>query len=155
MRISWIIVLTVVVTICAAQPQQRGRSLRPAERIESYKKVRMIEALALSEETGIKLVARYTAHREAVRKLEEERGERMDTIDDLVQSNASDAELQKSIAQIAEIEARILEMRKKYIESLKEILTVKQIAEYILFERNFMKDLRNVVRDVQKERSKK
>ncbi len=140
-----------------AQPPEGmgGRFQRPMERLESYKKIRMIEALKLDEETGLKLVKRYNKHRETIKDLEGDRANLIDKLESQLSANASDADLQKTFNEFFEMEKKIGEARKKYIEELKEIFTNKQIAEYMIFERNFMKDLRNVVKDVQKERQHK
>ena len=141
----------------SAQPPEGpgGRFQRPMERLESFKKIRMIEALQLDEETGLKLVKRYNNHRTSVKELEQDRSNLIDKLDSQVRSNASDGDLQKSFNEFFEIEKKITEAREKYLNELKEIFTNKQIAEYMVFERNFMKDLRNVVKDVQKERQRK
>jgi hypothetical protein len=128
---------------------------RPSERLESYKKVRMIEAMKLDEETGVKLINRYNEHRKSIKQLEKERGEMMDKLELQFQSSSTDPEFQKTFNELFDIERRISDARKKYLESLKEIFSNKQIAEYLIFERNFMKDLRNVVNDVQKQRMRK
>ncbi len=137
-----------------AQPNEmmRGRFQRPMERLEQYKKIRMIEALKLDEETGLKLVGRYNKHRENVKQLEENRSALIEKLEAQLKSNAADNELQKSFNEFYEIEKKIGESRKKFLEDLKEIFTNKQIAEYMIFERNFMTDLRNTVKDIQKER---
>jgi hypothetical protein len=151
-------VLVFFVTIfCFAQtPDGLGeRMRRPSERLDSYKKVRMIEAMKLDEETGLKLVNRYGAHRQTVKRLEKERGELMDKLELQVQSSTSDNDYQKTFNDLLDSERKIIDARKKYLEELKEIFTSKQIAEYLIFERNFMKDLRNVVNDVQKQRMRR
>lgn len=146
-----------LVIVCTAQPPDgfgEGRR-HQSERLESYKKVRMIEALKLDEETGIKLINRYNEHRKVIKQLETERMEVMDKLELQVQSPVADAEYQKNINELFEIERKIMDARKKYLENLKEIFSTKQIAEYIVFERNFMKDLRNIVNDVQKQRMRR
>lgn len=149
-------VLVGIVIVTAQSPEGFGEGKRrPSERLESYKKVRMIETLKLDEETGLKLINRYNEHRKIVKQLENDRGDVMDKLESQVQSSIVDADLQKSFNELFEIERKIMESRKKYLENLKEIFTTKQIAEYIIFERNFMKDLRNVVNDVQKQRMRK
>ena len=153
--ILWCIVL-IAVTVFAQPPGGLGgRFERPPERLESYKKVRMIEVLKLDEETGIKLVSRYNKHRESVKALEDDRADLIDKLESQVRSKANDSELQKSFNEFFDIEKKITDARKKYIEELKEIFSNKQIAEYMIFERNFFKDLRDVVKDVQKERFRK
>ncbi len=150
----WCMLLAGAVLL-SAQPREMmegGKFQRPMERLENYKKIRMIEVLKLDEETGLKLVGRYNKHRENVKQLEESRAALVEKLESQLNSNAADSELQRSFNDFYEIEKKIGESRKKFLEDLKEILTTKQIAEYMIFERNFMTDLRNVVKDIQKER---
>ncbi len=152
-----ILFIIFIVMTCTAQPPEgfgEGKK-RPSERLERYKKLQMIEVLKLDEETGLKLISRYNNHRKSIQQLEKERGELMDKIESQVQSSVADGEYQKSFNELIDIERKITETRKKYMESLKEIFSTKQIAEYLIFERNFMKDLRNVVNDIQKQRMKR
>ncbi|MFZ4619020.1 MAG: hypothetical protein ACOYNS_00565 [Bacteroidota bacterium] len=155
MRILSVCFMIIVgVILVSAQPNEMkgGRFQRPMERLEQYKKIRMIEALKLDEETGLKLVGRYNKHRENVKQLEENRAALVEKLEAQLKSNAADSELQRSFNEFYEIEKKIGESRKKFLEDLKEIFTNKQIAEYMVFERNFMTDLRNTVKDIQKER---
>lgn len=150
------LILLVVVCSAALFGQMRGQmGKRPMERLESFKKVRMLEALKLDEDKGLKLVARYNQHRESIRSLEEERKGVMDKLEAKVNGDASDNEFQKSFNELLEIEKKIMDARTKYLTELKDILTAKQIAEYLLFERSFARDIRDIMRDGQKERSKK
>jgi Spy/CpxP family protein refolding chaperone len=138
----------------SAQPQEemKGRFGRPMERLDRYKKIRMVEVLNLDEETGVKLVSRYTKHRERMKEIESDRADLVEKLETMTQSGTSEAEYQRVFNEIYEIEKKISEARKKFLDELKEFLTSKQIAQYMVFERDFMKDVRNVVKDVQKER---
>jgi Spy/CpxP family protein refolding chaperone len=158
MRRTFIVILMVILSVALSaqmREQQGGKFKRPMERLENYKKIRMIEVLKLDEETGLKLVSRYNKHREGVKQLEQNRAAVIDKLESQLSSNASDAELQKTFAEFHDSERKIGESRKKFLDDLKEVLTVKQIGEYIIFERNFMADLRNVVKDVQNERRRR
>ncbi len=150
--VLFVLVVCSVTLFAQEHEMMEGRFARPAERLEQFKKIRMIEVLKLDEETGLKLVGRYSKHREAVKQLEENRAELVEKLEGQVKMSASDNELQKTFNEFYEIEKKIGESRKKYLEDLKEILSHKQVAEYMIFERNFMNDLRKVVKDVQKER---
>ncbi|MDD8016941.1 MAG: hypothetical protein PHP42_01080, partial [Bacteroidota bacterium] len=127
----------------------------PMEKLESYKKVRMLETMKLDEETGLKLVSRYNKHREVMKGFEKGRAELMDKLDELVRNNANETEYQKVFDNLLEYETKTAEARSQYLNELKEILTNKQIAEYLIFERSFARDIRDIVRDVQRERMKK
>lgn len=128
---------------------------RPAlERLESYKKLRMVEDLKLNEEQSMKLVSRYNKHREVVKGFEHDRKVLLEKLEEQVNSNSSDNDFNKTFGELIDIEKKISEARGKYLTELKEVLTNKQIAEYLLFERNFARDIRNIVRDVQKLKNK-
>ena len=150
-----IILLFLVSTVALMGQMRTPMGKRPMERLESYKKVRMLETLKLDEDKGLKLVNRYNQHREGVRDLEEERKEILDKLEAKVTDNASDAEIQKSFNDLIEIEKKMFNAREKYLNELKEILTTKQVAEYLLFERSFARDVRDIMREGQKERIRK
>lgn len=135
------------------RPNQMGG--RSAERIDSFKKVRMLEALKLDEATGLKLVNRYNAHRDGIKALEQERMIVIERLEKQVSAGATDGEYQAAFRELSEIERKIAESRSRYISDLKEVLTPKQIAEYLVFEKNFVREIRNAIRDVQKERQRR
>ncbi|MEW5799479.1 MAG: hypothetical protein AB1728_10800 [Bacteroidota bacterium] len=150
-----IILLFLVSTVALVGQMRTPMGKRPMERLESYKKVRMLETLKLDEDKGLKLVSRYNQHRESVRNLEEERKEILDKLESKVNDNATDSEIQKSFNDLIEIEKKMFTAREKYLNELKEILTTKQVAEYLLFERSFARDIRDIMREGQKERIRK
>jgi len=127
---------------------------RPMERLESLKKVRMLEAMKLKEEDGVKLVNRYTNHREVMQDLEKERMNTLDQLEKQLQANASDAEFEKTFSELIELEKRMSDARAKYLNDLREVLTTRQIAEYLVFERNFAKDIRDIMRDIRRGKDK-
>jgi Spy/CpxP family protein refolding chaperone len=159
MRTTIMILLCAVFWSITAAAQSRegmgNRFSRPMERLERYKKIRMVEVLGLEDETGVKLVSRYSKHRERMKELEQERSKLIEKLETYTAAATGDSEYQKAFNEIYEMEKKFAEARKKYLEELKEILTNKQVAEYIIFERDFMKDVRDVVKDVQKERQRR
>ncbi|KAB2925479.1 MAG: hypothetical protein F9K22_03200 [Bacteroidetes bacterium] len=146
-----LLLLTALSSLLFAQrePALGGRAM---ERLESLKKVRMIEALALDEETGVKLVNRYTRHRESMKNLEKERSAVVDDVAKLAERNASDAEYQKAFARLADAERNAVAERAAFIAGLKDLLTQKQVAAYIVFERDFVRDIRDIMRENQRPR---
>ena len=123
-----------------------------AERITHYKKIRLMEAVKMNEETSIRFFSRYNTHEENIRTIGKERNELIDRLQDLNTSKADDAEIESVIKDIKMTEEKILEERVKFIDGLKDILSLKQISEFIVFERNFNKNLRELMRDVAKDR---
>jgi Spy/CpxP family protein refolding chaperone len=152
--------IVVVLSACLMPSLLSSQTRHPAgqrpalERVESLKKVRMMEALKLDENQSMKLLARYNKHRETVHAIEVESGELFDRIDGQIQANASDAEFNQSFAALLDFDKRKSEERQRYMNDLREVLTTKQIAEYVVFERNFARDLREAVRDVKMDKLK-
>jgi hypothetical protein len=70
----------------------------------------------------------------------------------LAKTSASDAEYDKNFKDLRNVEDQVHEARMKYWDSLSGVLTKKQLAEYMAFERNFFRDLRDLMREMQENR---
>jgi len=131
------------------QPPMRGPA---AERIDQFKKVRLMETLKMDEETSIRFFSRYNKYTESLRTIQKEHNELVDQLQKLNNSNASNSEIEQAIKDIGMIEEKIAETRSKFLVELKEVISIKQIAEYVVFERNFNRNLREIMRDIARER---
>ena len=123
-----------------------------AERIAQYKKVRLMEVVTMNEETSVRFFARYNKHEENIRAIGMERNELIDQLQKLSKSNSSDAAMENIIKDIGMSEEKVLEERTKFIGELRDILSLKQLSQFIVFERNFNKNLRELIRDVARDR---
>jgi hypothetical protein len=123
-----------------------------ADRIAQFKKVRLMEVLKFDEETAIRFFARYTKHEESLRAIQKDHNVLIDRLQDLIQSHGSNSEMEQVIKEIGVSEEKISETRSNFLEELKDIISVKQVAQYVVFERNFNKNLRDIMRDIAKER---
>lgn len=134
-----------------AQPSQLD-DRRPFERIEHFKKVRLIEILDMKEEQSVRFFARLNEHENAKRDLMKEKMEILDRIDRLVRNNAEEKEFAKEFADVAAVNERIFQEDGKFFDSLSDILSAEQRGKYLLFERHFERELREAMRDVQRRR---
>ncbi|MGA3286539.1 MAG: hypothetical protein ABSD46_03840 [Bacteroidota bacterium] len=123
-----------------------------AERIAQYKKLRLMEVVQMNEEASIRFFARYDKHEENIRAIGRERNELIDQLQKLSKSNSNDAAIENIIKDIGMSEEKVLEERTKFIEELRNILSLKQLSQFIVFERNFNKNLRELMRDVARDR---
>ena len=145
--------LFVAANVSLAQPDRGDRFQGPAyDRIESYKKVRMLEALKLDEEHSVKFVTRYSKHQQTMRDYEKERNELVDRLDTLSRNDAGDATYDETFNGLLDIDKKIASERQSFLTEMQEILSNRQIAQYIVFERNFGRELRQAIRDVQRDR---
>jgi uncharacterized protein (DUF2342 family) len=135
--------------IAQDQPPTRGPA---AERIEQFKKVRLMEVVKMDEETSVRFFARYNKYEETLRTIQKDHNALVDQLQDLTKSNANNSDIEQAIKDIGMSEEKIAETRSKFLEELKGVLSLKQVAEYVVFERNFNKNLREIMRDIAKER---
>ncbi len=146
----WIVALvsTVVTAAVWAQdvppPPMHGRA---AERLEQYKKVRLMDALKLDEETSVRFMARYNKQLEDLRQIGKERNTIVDRIETLVKQGGTDAVVQSSIDDLTKVEAKLAGVRQNFLSDLHSILTPRQIAQYVVFERDFNRNLRDALRE--------
>jgi hypothetical protein len=151
-RIFLLIISTMMLCInLLAQDQFPARG-PAAERIEQFKKVRLMEVLKMDEETSIRFFARYNKYEETLRGIQKDHNTLIDQLQDLTKTNANNSDMELAIKDIGLSEEKIAETRSKFLDELKGVLSVKQVAEYVVFERNFNKNLREIMRDIAKER---
>jgi hypothetical protein len=135
-----------------AQPQDRPLGRRQGERVEQFKKIRLMDALKLDEETSIRFFAKYNKHQETMRDINMKREGMIDQLQALRKSGSSDAELEKVIKELIGMDAKVTEARTKFLDDLKTVLSVKQIVDYLVFERNFLQNIRQLMQEFTQER---
>ncbi len=131
------------------QPQGQGRAL---ERVEQFKKIRLMEVLNLDEQTSIKFFTRYNKYQELLRDLRKQQGQVLAQVQALRKSKAADSEYDKLVDQLLKLESQINEAKSKYVDEMKQVLTSKQLVEYLVFEARFQQNLRDLVRDLPRNR---
>jgi DNA-directed RNA polymerase subunit F len=135
-----------------AQRTQQPRRGPAMERIEQLRKLRMMEAMRLDEETSIRFFTRYNRHRERLRELQERREAHIRHLEELNRQGASAEEIEKALEELRSFDRAYAEAKNQFVEELREILTPEQRARYFIFEENFNRFLRELMRDIQRER---
>jgi hypothetical protein len=135
-----------------AQPPGPPEGSRPFERIEQWKKIRLIEILDMKEDQSVRFFARLNEHDVHRRELHKAKGEALDRLDRLVRNHAAAAELERAIPEVMATGDRIHEEEQKFFLSLGDVLSADQRAKLALFERQFEKELREAMREAQRKR---
>lgn len=144
------LLLTLFFSIAQGQDLPMGGPAR--ERVEQFKKIRMMEVLKLDEEMSLRFFARYNKYQEGLREVVGRRDGFIDDLATLRKSSATDAEYEKVFKELYAIESKIAEERSKFLQELKSVISTKQIAEYVIFERNFNRQLMQLMREMAQER---
>ena len=142
--------LILCTSLSYAQPPMGGG--RGFERIERFKKMRMVEMLELKEEQSVRFFARHNEMENNRRALEKQRDEVLDKIERLLRNKADAKEYEKLFADVDSLNRQLTEEKRTFFNGLGDLLTVEQQAKLMLFERRFEKELREAVREVQQRR---
>jgi len=147
--------ILVLLTVAAATGQpMREPGSRPSERVEQWKKLRMIEMLDLTEEQSIRFFARLNEHEKQKKELMKKKGDALDKIDRLIRIEAEDEEFGEVFAEISSVNGNLVQLQNNFFERLQEILTTEQRGKLLLFERHFDRQLRNAVRELHRRRER-
>lgn len=152
LRTQLAVVLAAVLIVPAMSQDQRPMRGPGGERVEQLKKLRMQEALALDEETSIRFFARYNEHQDELRSVGKKRADLIDDLQSLVKKNAPESEVDAKLKEVVKAEREAIEVRQRFVEKLGDILTKHQIARYVVFERSFNQDLRELMRESAQQR---
>jgi len=143
--LSFFTVLLLQVIIYSQDEKKEDRD--PREKIESLEKIKLLETLDLDEETAIKFFARRNDHKEKMRTLMDEQDAQYHKIEDKLSSltNENDPELKKMIGNYLSVYQKMDDERKRFFNSLSDILTLKQQAKLAIFERRFRQEIRDIL----------
>lgn len=132
---------------------QRGMG---PERLERYKRMRLIEVLELNEEDAAKFVAKHKKHQNIMHELMQER---MKIIDELEQSlrdkSRDNKKVENLFARLDESDQKMFNERKRYQADIKSMLTTEQMVKFYVFDRNFNRELREAVEQMKRERRRR
>jgi arginine deiminase len=154
-KIVLFLVFVFIISGTAVSQMKRDRFDRAGSKIERLEKLKLIEALDLSEEATLRFFSRRTEHRKIMQSLQEDADNKILELEQAVQDqNIPDTELRKLLVEYFELEQKLVNERNSFISSLKDILTTRQQCRLIVFEKRFKQELRDVIlRERQRKRN--
>jgi len=113
------------------------------EKIFQLEKIKLIETLQMDEETTLRFFARRAETESSIDGLMKNVDELLDKIDNMISDdkNPKNEELKPLIKEVIEIRLKIEQKRVDFVKSLSDILTTKQIAKFVVFEKRFREEL--------------
>jgi hypothetical protein len=147
----WIAAIVLAPAIATAQPSAGEKPLA-MERIEQLKKVRMIEALDLTEDQSVRFFARLNEHNKSKEELHRERMTALDKLERLIRNEAGNDEYRQTFSDIAAIDQETRDLDTAFFDGLADILSEEQRGKLLLFERQFHRELQDALRAVQRKR---
>jgi len=120
------------------------------DRIEEFKKLKMIEELNLNEDESVKFYVKYNNLTNQFREIEKERRKSISDLEKILNDPNKISDLEKQIEYIEGLEQKLLSNRMGFMSEIKKILSIDKVARYIIFERNFQRELQKIVKDARK-----
>lgn len=153
-----VIVLILFAASFTAVSAQGGHhmSQKAHEKINELEKIKLMEALNLDETTMVKFFARRKDFQDKMQDLNRQKNDELDQVQNALNNEGGAAKddqfYRKYVEDIKSLDMTIAKTRDEYFSSLKDVLSQKQIAKLMVFERNFRRELREIIF---KERRKK
>ncbi len=139
----FVLLLTVMVT-AQTQHKRMNHMQKVKNKIEELEKIKLIEILDLNDEAMIKFFNRRKDFIEKNIQLEEKKNKQIDNLRESI-DNLDEQKGKVMIDEILATDEEIVKNRREFVHSLKDLLNNKQIAKFIIFERNFKKELKELL----------
>jgi hypothetical protein len=115
-------------------------------RVDDLRRIRLIEALDLTEEQSVRLFAREREHRDKEAQHIKLRKQLLDELESSLAAQASDEVITDYLERLHAANLDINKSRYDYVASLKDFLSVQQVGRLVLFEFRFMQEVRNIIK---------
>jgi len=154
MKYIWFGIFVVLLFVCAGEGSAQGRWQMPREeggrpeRLEKFRKMRLIEVLKLDEEEAVRFFAKQSFHEDKIHDLMKTRNETLDLVEKLVQDKGDLKELGKAADRMKLTDSEIFSERQRYQDELRQFLTAVQFGKFIVFERDFGRQVRDAMQEM-------
>ncbi|MGB9774366.1 MAG: hypothetical protein ACP5JH_11175 [Bacteroidota bacterium] len=124
-------------------------------RIEELRKVRIMDALKMNDTTAVKFLNRWNEFHLRMQELMERRNALVDHLQEIINKSSEQDELAPAVEQLLTVDRELAQLRIKFYENLKSILTARQIAEMIVVDRKFNQEVRKIIGEIQRQRMRR
>ena len=116
-------------------------------KFEELEKIKLIEVLQMDEETTLRFFARQSTHKKEQDEIQDKIRTDTDNLEATIKSEKSTStdEIKSKINEINNLQLQLEKNRVDFINSLSDILSYKQIAQLIIFEKRFRNEVRKMI----------
>ena len=135
------------------KPPSKEQIEKIRKRIETLKLWKLTEALDLDEATAVKLfplINKYDKKKFAIeRSIRKDMKKLRKTVD-----TASPDELKELIRKIEENHRELQAINSAQFEELKAVLPVRKVAKFLIFQQDFSREIRKIIREAKQKKGK-
>ncbi len=158
-RMVRIPVVAVLLLLAGAVPQVRAQAPpappppgreRIERRVEMIKIYKLTEALQLDEEQATRFFPRYRAYETEQRAAREQLNRAFRELEAAVKGGREDGELIRLMQQTRQAERRMLTRRDEFFEGVSDLLSPRQKAALMVFERRFPQVVKQAIEKIRR-----
>lgn len=124
-------------------PERRAEFVARLRQLRIWK---LTDRLKMTEEQAVRFFPRYNRYQDEYFDKVQQLQAQMRELRELEAKKAPDSELDKQVEKILATRTEMNGLFSKYIKEFREVLTAQQLAELMLFERDFLDDLQRLMR---------
>ncbi|MBC8042498.1 MAG: hypothetical protein IAF08_03545 [Rhizobacter sp.] len=129
--------------------QQPNRK-KVIERIKQLRIWKLTERLKLNEDQSVKFFPKYNRYQDDLAGNLEKLQTQFREMQELSIGSAADADLDRKVQQVLETQRGSSEILQKYTKEFRDVLSARQVAELIVFERDFLRDISGLLEAARK-----
>lgn len=147
MKCSLIGILVVLLFNVGLKAQDEQINHKRFRKLENLEKIKLIEALKMSEETSIRFFARQGEQKKKIREYDRQANEILHKMKKILEDKPEkcNSELKKLSEEYVKYQSLSGKERAGFINSLSDILSAEQIARLLVFEKSFREEIRNAI----------
>ncbi len=117
------------------------------ERMRTLKKMKLLEVLDLNEEISDKFLSKYNVLEKNIKDKRDQLNTANNQLEDALKKNKSDKELSDLSNKLLSAEQDYQQALNKRFDEMKDILTTKQYAQYLVFEKKFLEKVKDIIKN--------
>jgi len=139
-----LIIFCLCFTYLTAQPFENER---PLEKFRTLKKVKLLEELNLNESESEKFLIKYNSAENLIIEKQENFKKALDDLEIAMKNKKSVKEILELTNKVVDAHNELLKARAKKFEEVKKVLNNEQFAKFLVFEKNFMEQIRDLMKE--------
>lgn len=139
-----LIIFYISFSYLIAQPFENER---PLEKFRTLKKVKLLEELNLNESESEKFLIKYNSAENLIIEKQENFKKALDDLELAMKNKKSEKEILELTNKVVDAHNELLKARAKKIEEVKKVLNNEQFAKFLVFEKNFMEQIRDLMKE--------
>ncbi len=146
-KFSFVIIPIMMILLSGQSLLSQGNAVRPKERMEVAKKMRLLEILDLNESEAEKVLIKYTLLEKAIREKNDAFRDANEELIEYVDKTPNGKELSDKTNKVISSQKELHAAVEAKLADMRQVLGEQNFAKFIAFESHFAKRMRKMLMD--------